>query len=401
MNVLHVWDSEYPWDVRAEKVSRCLTDAGHAVHMVARNRRADPTEERLDEAVVHRLAPWRWAGSRVDAACQFPAFFNPRWSGLIRRTARRIDADVIVVRDLPLAPTAIRVGRRLGVPVVLDMAENYPAMIRAIYEHGRQRPLDHLVRNPAAVQAIERWVLARIDHVVVVVEESGERLEALGLAPDAITVARNTPPRSRVESIPKKDLDSEPSGNGRPLRLVYLGLMEAPRGLEVVIDGLAELASDGAEVSLDLIGNGRDLELFRARVGRLDLTDRVVFHGFRPYEEALRTVADADVGLVPHIANESWNTTIPNKLFDYMAAGLPVITSDARPAARIVRETGAGAVYESRDPADFASAVSALRDAGSRRKAGASGQRAVREEYNWENDGARLVEAVERLVGSR
>ena len=51
-----------------------------------------------------------------------------------------------------------------------------------------------------------------------------------------------------------------------------------------------------------------------------------------------------DVGLVPHHADEAWNTTIPNKLFDYMAAGLPVISSDARPCARILRSTGAGLI---------------------------------------------------------
>src|SRR3989442_12725885 len=77
LKVCKVWDSEYPWDVRVEKIARALTDAGHDVHLVARNRRGEAVTERLPEATVHRLTPWRWAGSRLRAAPMFPAFFNP------------------------------------------------------------------------------------------------------------------------------------------------------------------------------------------------------------------------------------------------------------------------------------------------------------------------------------
>ena len=106
------------------------------------------------------------------------------------------------------------------------------------------------------------------------------------------------------------------------------------------------------------------------------------------------------MGLVPHIANESWNSTIPNKLFDYMSHGLPVISSDARPAARIVRETGCGAVYESRDPLALVDAIVSMLDPVHRVECGLAGFAAVRDVYNWDLDGARLVEAVEAVGGT-
>src|SRR5712671_914888 len=144
LTVCKVWDSEYPWDVRVEKIARALTDAGHAVHLVARNRRGAAVIERSPEATIHRLTPWRWAGARLNAASMFPAFFNPRWVRAITRTAREVRADVILCRDLPLAIPAIRAGRRLGIPVVLDMAENYPAMMRSRWDAGQRRPWDVL-----------------------------------------------------------------------------------------------------------------------------------------------------------------------------------------------------------------------------------------------------------------
>src|SRR3954470_9084191 len=145
--VLYLWDADYPWDVRVEKICRAMTEAGHDVHIVARNRRHEAVRERLDEGTVHRMPVWPTL-PRLDAALGFPAFFNPRWVHHLERVVAQVRPDVIIARDLPLCPTAIRLGRDAGIPVIHDMAEHYPAMIREIYNVGRQRPLDYLVRNP-------------------------------------------------------------------------------------------------------------------------------------------------------------------------------------------------------------------------------------------------------------
>ena len=76
LRVLKVADGEYPWDVRVEKVSRALTEMGHDVHMVARNRDRRALREELEEASMHRMRPWTWLGRAMDAASQFPAFMK-------------------------------------------------------------------------------------------------------------------------------------------------------------------------------------------------------------------------------------------------------------------------------------------------------------------------------------
>jgi hypothetical protein len=162
LSICKVWQVEYPWDVRAEKIALALTQAGHQVNLVARNRTSLAEVERLPEATVHRLASWRWAPSWFNAASMVAAFFNPRWFRHIARVARRTRADVILCRDLPLAVTSIVVARRLGIPVVLDMAENYPAMLETRRSTGRAKPWDVLLRNPAVARRLERWVVARV-----------------------------------------------------------------------------------------------------------------------------------------------------------------------------------------------------------------------------------------------
>jgi glycosyltransferase involved in cell wall biosynthesis len=390
MRICNIWDAEYPWDVRVEKITRELTAAGHEVHLVARNRDNRPAEEQLTDCRVHRLVPLPWLGQRLNAASMFPAFFNPRWLRGIIRVARDTRADVLMVRDLPLAPTAIWAGRHLGLPVVFDMAENYPAMIRSMWETGCYSLTDRFVRNPTIVAQVERWCLSRVDHILVVVEESRDRLLQMGVAPDKVTIVSNTPPVSRLDSIAPAGADDVTTGSAS-LDVAYLGLLEEPRGVATLIRAVALAREARVPVRLSLLGDGRERQRFEGLAEALGLGHDVVrFHGFVPYAQAVRRLEMAHVGAIPHRADESWNTTIPNKLFDYMAAGVSVLASDSPPVARVVRETGCGEIFRSGDPEDAARAISRLADAERRRCFAAAGRAAIRERYHWGHDAARL-----------
>jgi glycosyltransferase involved in cell wall biosynthesis len=392
LSVCHVWDGDYPWDVRVEKVSRALTDGGHDVHLVARNTKRQPLVERMAEATVHRLAPLDGAFRRFSAASMFPAFFNPRWGRAIERVARETKSDVIVCRDLPLMIPAIRVARRLGIPVLFDMAENYPAMMRSRWATGHMGGIDHLVRNPRAADAVERWVLPRVDGVMVVVEESGERLVRLGVAADKVVVVSNTPPRSRLDGAVAVHDEG-------PLEVVYLGLLEAQRGIGALIDAMALLRDAGDRVRLTMYGDGLEGPVFRAQAARLGLDERHVrFMGRVANAEALAALPLHHVGMIPHVKDESWDTTIPNKLFDYMACGLAVVTSDCVPAARVVTETGCGRVYADRDARALAAALRSLADPRVRRRAAAAGRDAVAATYHWEADVRRMLDLIDAVT---
>jgi glycosyltransferase involved in cell wall biosynthesis len=397
LRVVYVWDADYPWDVRTEKICATLTSAGHDVHIVARNRAWRPTEERLPEGTVHRMTPWRWLGRRLDAALGFPAFFSPRWYALLDRTVRQVRPHVLIGRDIPLAPTTIWVGRRHGVPVVLDVAEHYPAMIQVIYETGRQRPLDYLVRNPAAVRAVERYAVRRAGLNLVVVDEMVDRLAAMGVPRDRIDVVSNTTPRSRAEPEPPRR-DKAP---GAPIELVYLGNLEVARGIGELVDAVALLRDEGLPVRARIVGKGRDAELFQAQARDRGLTAaQIEFLGYVDRDTALATVEGADIGVLPHHYNDSWNATMPNKLFDYMAVGLPVVTSHAKPCARIIRETGAGEVFEAGDARSLADAIRRLASPSARAACGEAGRRAVLGRYNWETETAVLVRSIERVAST-
>lgn len=388
MRVLYVWDSEYPWDVRAEKICQTLVNHGHAVVLTARNRRRQPRTETLPEGVVLRLPAFP---KPMASWLSFPVFLNPFWLDLLRRAIARHQIEIVIARDLPLAPAAIWASRG-RCPVIVDMAENYPAMIADIWNDGQARLLDFLVRNPRLVSLVEGKVLRRVAHVLTVVEESRSRVTRLGVDEHHVSVVSNTPPIDRIRPL-------VPRASAEPLRVVYLGLMEKHRGVGTLIEAAKRLGAAGVQFRMDLVGGGRDYAHFRERAGELGLEERqVMFHGRLPHESAIRIVESAHVGVVPHLATESWNTSIPNKLFDYMAAGLAVVSSDAKPAARIVRETRAGMVFRSGDAGDLAEKLGVMVALESWNEYRRRGQKAIRDRYNWDADSQELLAVLSRIL---
>jgi glycosyltransferase involved in cell wall biosynthesis len=276
------------------------------------------------------------------------------------------------------------------------MAENYPALLQDVWDTRRKRPFDYVVRNPGAARLVEQYCLPRLTRILTVVEESRDRLVRIGVPAERIDVVSNTPSLSRLD-FPTSQAAKSTEG---PMEVVYLGLMEIARGVGLLVEAADRLRAAQIQVRMRLIGGGRDIALFREQAKRLGLLDREVeFTGFIPsHLDALALVAKANVGAIPHLPNEWANTTIPNKLFDYMAAGLPVLTSDAAPCARIVNQTGTGEVFHAPDVDDLVRAILRLLDPEARAAMRLAGIQAIRERFNWESDTAVLMRAIESTV---
>lgn len=391
---MHVWFSDYPWDVRVQKIILGLQGRGWAVDVVARNRRDLADREIVDGAAIHRIRRIRFLGRSLNGLLSFPLFLNLRWVRHIWRIARQTKPDVILVRDLPLAATAIWVGRLLKTPVVLDMAEDYPGLLRALWDTGAAKPLDLLVRNPTLASALERWVLRRIDGVVCVIEESAARVRSLGVPESKISVVRNTPMMIDLPDNLHSDQDA-----GESLMIAYLGLIERHRGVHDLIRAVAECRKRNWPVKLVVVGDGVGLPEIQALATELGVLGRgVELLGRLENRRALDVISKANVGAIPHVPCAAWNATIPNKLFDYMSLGLPVLASDVPPVQRIVIQEACGVCYRSGDIMDLMSKIEELQSHSARTRMGAAGMAAVTERYNWAKDSERLDAALRRVI---
>ncbi len=390
MRICKVYDDDYPWDVRVEKVGRSLVEAGHQVFLAARNRSRQEVYDYVDTMDVWRMPLITRLPAKIDTQLMFPAFFSPRWIGHIAQVTKRNRCDAIMVRDLPLALSGIAVGKALKKPVVLDMAENYPAALRAIHTHKKPSIGDHVARNPVFAQLVEDTSLPLLDHILVVCDENRDRLIRRGVPPQRVTVVGNTPDLELFRGDPPPDSVMERFGDD--FVLVYVGAVDPFRGLDTIDEALPSIREKIPNVRLAILGKGQGVREVEELAEQHGVAEHVDMVGFRPLAELPGFIARGDVCVIPHHRNEHIDTTLPNKLFDYMALGRPVLATDAVPLQRIIEEVGSGLVYRSGESASVAEQVIALSDEEARSKMGEAGRKAVREKYNWTNDAKVLAE---------
>lgn len=395
-----VVQNNFPVDreVRTKRIARALDDGGWSVLVFARNTLDDPElgtvaddvrsrTETLSYATVRRFS-WL-ASTRLSGLVLAPVPINPVWILWTLLEFYRRDVDLGISGDLMAGiPTAVA-AKALGVPMVIDVRENYVALARTIPADSL---FDRIAQHEYAVRSLERVTLRLADEVWVVVDERREQLIEAGVPASKITVVSNTPELPAEGVRPADDAGAGDVGFGwQAFTLVYVGVVNEFRGLDLVLDAIAHLVRNGeTDVHLAVAGDGPHRTALEARCERLGIENHVTFVGWIDSDRVPAFLEAGDVGVVPHDVTPLTTYTVPNKLFDYMLAGLPVLATDMAPVRRIVTEEDCGVIL-GRDPSpsEVAAGVRRLRgdDAGD---FGVNGRQAVDRRYNWAHDAERV-----------
>lgn len=397
MKALFVWDSDYPWDIRVSKICRTLIENGKEVHLICRNKRRKPLEELFEGIHIHRVSFLTENFGQLNDIYGFPLFFSPIWLSRINNVARCHAVDLIIVRDLPMAPSALLVGKLRKIPVILDMAECYPELIRLIWKFEPFKIANIAVRNPFLADIIEHFVINSVDHIWVMIEESRSRLISKGISSEKISIVSNTPVYERF----KKTTQTFPGTlkhNKDKLILLYVGFVNYSRGLDTVIESLPFLLRKHINILCVIIGTGSAERTLKDKVKELGIEDNVAFEGWIDNKLIPEYVASSDICLVPHHKCSHWDNTIPNKLFDYMAAGKPVVASDVAPIERVVSKIKCGLIFKSGNAENLAKQLSILTDQNLRQEMGKKGMKAVEEEYNWDKDSTVMLRSLQKVL---
>jgi glycosyltransferase involved in cell wall biosynthesis len=400
----------FPPDIRVRKEVAALRAAGYRVTVVASGPGDRPRRETVAGASVVRLDRTTRRGRLgwlASAGGNLLTARHPVWLDAVRRLHRRDPVDVLHVHDLPLGGTALLARRLFGTPVVLDLHENYPEAVtqwRRTTDGFRASPLEwvkHRLFPRSRWKRLERRWVRRADRVLTVVPEARDHyLRDCGADAGQVTVVSNTveldrfAPDSDEPPTPDASAPSDPAAEAvDPERFTvsYVGGFGAHRGLDTAVRAVAATDPD---VELLLVGGGggtTEADL-RTLVAELGVGDRVTITGWVDFADVPDYVGASDVCLVPHASTPHTETTVPHKLFQYMAMQRPVVVTDVAPLARIVHETESGLVVPAGDHAAMADAIRRLRDAAEVRETlGRNGRTAVETEYNWDRDAARLV----------
>jgi len=272
MKILYIWDADYPWDIRVEKICDTLRKHGHEVHIAARNLNRLEEFAEINGLKIHRIRTWQ--NEKLNYLLSFPAFFSPVWKRFLNGIIEKQKIELIIVRDLPMAIAGIRTGRKYGLAVIFDMAENYVAMLLDIWNHRKFKSMNFVTRNPYLAKRVEKYVFNKINHILVVVEEAKNMVIEKGVRPEKVTIVSNTPsPQFYTGVYSKPDTNLDFLKN--KYTAIYIGGLQLGRGLQIVLNAIPMIVKKVPEFLFLILGDGYAKNMIQDRIEKLGIQDYV------------------------------------------------------------------------------------------------------------------------------
>lgn len=290
-----------------------------------------------------------------------------------------LDADLYHIHDPELLPAALALKRR-GKRVIFDAHEDLPKQLLS-------KPYLHpMLRRPisAIMGTFESFACSRLDHIVGATPAITDKFAAKGL------------PASNINNFPMLgELASDVGETKKAREVCYIGGIAAIRGIKEVVAAMS-LSVSGARLNL---GGDFSESRIKAQVRQHAGWAKVNELGFLSRPQAKEVMGRSMAGLVTFLPEPNHIEAQPNKIFEYMSAGLPVIGSNFPLWREIIEGNECGICVEPLDPAAIAAAIDWLVENPLRaRQMGDNGRKAVQERHNWDLEERKLLALYEELL---
>jgi glycosyltransferase involved in cell wall biosynthesis len=358
-----------PFDIRIfHKQARSLVEGGHDVTLITQE-----GESQLVDGV--RLIALPQPRSRVQ-----------RMLGTWRllRVAFQERADLYHFHDPELIPVGLVLKLLAGKPLVYDVHEDYPKYI--LIKHWLPKGIRRL--TAAAFWMIEHFACLFFDAIVAATDDIAGNFRSYG---QKVVVVKNYP---LTVDVPQRQ---RPLGRQEPAVLVYIGTLSTATGVPQMTKALEHLECD-CDVRFRLLGQFAG-DGCRQQVEASDHKGQVEYLGWLSQPEVLEHLSRADIGLACLQPVPQFLTSEPNKIFEYMRSGLPIVASNFPLWRRIVEGAHCGVVVDPKSPEAIGRAISKLLANPERMRSMAdSGQQAVRQIYNWDSQKTVLLDLYADIV---
>jgi glycosyltransferase involved in cell wall biosynthesis len=363
-------------DPAVDKIAHCLADNGYEVELLLWNRKNTPTQPENG----YRIKNFHFSAPQNSA---WVFFYYPVWWLYELVYLLRSDAEVIHACDLDTLYPAIIASRLKKTKFVYTIYDFYADCIPKFTNGFMYRCLW------SAIAKIEKIGISFSDLLMLADESRFE--EVRGSSIKNLMYVYNSPP-----DLSKKEFPGNRPPDDSSFVIFYAGPVNPMRGIHFMAEAIEDLEG----VTLVIGGFIDDEKFFNDTIKP---NKNVRFIGWLPsYHDVLAKTMSADILFrfsdPDHPSNKYAS---PNKLFEAMMCGKPIIVSDMSNMADIVRKTHCGCVVPYGDIQALRRAVKKLRDDGEfRHQLGKNGRDAYETMYNWSIMERRILDAYHMLAGS-
>jgi PEP-CTERM/exosortase A-associated glycosyltransferase len=403
VRVLHILDHSLPvydgYSFRSHNILRAQQDAGVDVAVTTSPKHeaswsgVSPAEEVIDGVRHYRTGP--------KLRSSVPFLGERRLMKALERrllAAAETEGPDILHAHSPVlnAIPALRVGRRLGLPVVYE--------IRAFWEDAAadQGSYAEGSLKYRLVRAVETRCCRRADAVVTICQGLREDLLSRGIPADKVTVVPNAVRADEFRSSPPdEELRSSLDLGGKQV-VGFLGSFYHFEGLDLLLQSAARLQGEVPEFRLLLVGGGEMDERLRARAQELGLDGTALFTGRLPHERMPGVYALVDVLAYPRKPMRLTELVTPLKPLEAMAMGKALVASDVGGHRELIQDGVTGLLHRAGQVEDLARALAKLlREPAVRARLGEAGRQWVARERTWSGNATRYGALYDRLLSSR
>jgi glycosyltransferase involved in cell wall biosynthesis len=361
MKIAHLTSAHPRFDIRIfHKQCRSLVRAGHEVMLVVADGQGAASVDGV--SIVDVGAPSGRAARMLHATRR------------VLSAAIAQDADAYHLHDPELLPIGVLLKRR-GKIVIFDSHEDYPKQLRG------KHYLSPMLRSmaSASVAAVERWACPRFDAIVAATPSIREKFDGFHRR---VVEVNNYPMAEEL-------LPDAASAAREPRTACYVGAIDVSRGIHEM---LAAIARTAPGTRLLLAGRFVQQSL-RAESVAQEGWSRVEELGIVGRAGVRNMLARSSAGLVTLHPRLNYVDSQPIKMFEYMAAGVPVVCSSFPLWRGIVEGHRCGICVDPMNPGEIAAAIDRLASSpGEVEEMGRRGREAVRERFNWAVEEAKLLD---------
>lgn len=316
----------------------------------------------------------------------------------LEEVARDVRPDILHAHSPVLnALPAIKVARRLGIPVVYE--------IRAFWEDAA---VDHGSTTEGslryrATRALETRAIRQVDHVFTICEGLRADIVARGIPASKVTVIPNAVDIAsfQLASPPDPQLQEKWGLTGKTV-VGFIGSFYAYEGLDLLLDALPELIRQRPDVRLLLVGGGPQEANLRQQAERLGLGDHVIFTGRVPHQDVGRYYDLINVLAYPRHPMRLTELVTPLKPLEAMAQGQLFVASDVGGHKELIEHGKTGILFKAGDCKALSEALlGLLNDCQRWPELKANGRHFVEVVRNWRNSVANYVAPYQRLIGQK